>query len=162
MFVNWHTNLGLECLLIWFVIVILFLLHAQENGYQLLFLSARAISQAHITRRFLFSLKQVLLNSVLVNPIYLESVCGGHEFSICWLCNKITGLNMLQFTDTNTAKLINRVSCSSILLPHMNLDFQDGKALPDGPVVISPDGLFPSLYREGEHILVYSHYCLFI
>jgi len=54
----------------------------KENGYQLLFLSARAISQAHITRRFLFSLKQ------------------------------------------------------------------DGKALPDGPVVISPDGLFPSLYRE--------------
>jgi hypothetical protein len=27
---------------------------------------------------------------------------------------------------------------------------QDGKALPDGPVVISPDGLFPSLYREGN------------
>ncbi|KAL5992775.1 hypothetical protein ACLOJK_013694 [Asimina triloba] len=26
---------------------------------------------------------------------------------------------------------------------------QDGKALPDGPVVISPDGLFPSLFREG-------------
>ncbi|TYK04852.1 LNS2 (lipin/Ned1/Smp2) protein [Cucumis melo var. makuwa] len=25
---------------------------------------------------------------------------------------------------------------------------QDGKALPEGPVVISPDGLFPSLYRE--------------
>ncbi|CAM8998612.1 unnamed protein product [Rhodiola kirilowii] len=25
---------------------------------------------------------------------------------------------------------------------------QDGKALPDGPVVISPDGLFPSLFRE--------------
>ncbi|KAL2574824.1 hypothetical protein AAZV13_17G211100 [Glycine max] len=25
---------------------------------------------------------------------------------------------------------------------------QDGKLLPDGPVVISPDGLFPSLYRE--------------
>ncbi|KAK8448025.1 hypothetical protein SEVIR_8G201800v4 [Setaria viridis] len=54
----------------------------KENGYQLLFLSARAISQAHITRQFLFNLKQ------------------------------------------------------------------DGKALPDGPVVISPDGLFPSLYRE--------------
>ncbi|ONK55410.1 uncharacterized protein A4U43_UnF3680 [Asparagus officinalis] len=54
----------------------------KENGYQLLFLSARAISQAYITRRFLFNLKQ------------------------------------------------------------------DGKALPDGPVVISPDGLFPSLYRE--------------
>lgn len=26
---------------------------------------------------------------------------------------------------------------------------QDGKGLPDGPVVISPDGLFPSLFREG-------------
>ncbi|XP_043708929.1 phosphatidate phosphatase PAH2-like isoform X2 [Telopea speciosissima] len=54
----------------------------KENGYQLLFLSARAISQASLTRQFLFNLKQ------------------------------------------------------------------DGKALPDGPVVISPDGLFPSLYRE--------------
>ncbi|KAF7042931.1 hypothetical protein CFC21_052407 [Triticum aestivum] len=54
----------------------------QENGYHLLFLSARSISQAHLTRQFLFNLKQ------------------------------------------------------------------DGKALPDGPVVISPDGLFPSLYRE--------------
>ncbi|KAF2570393.1 hypothetical protein F2Q70_00001945 [Brassica cretica] len=54
----------------------------QENGYQLMFLSARAISQASITRQFLVNLKQ------------------------------------------------------------------DGKALPDGPVVISPDGVFPSLYRE--------------
>ncbi|KAK1555703.1 hypothetical protein Q3G72_030206 [Acer saccharum] len=54
----------------------------KENGYQLLFLSARAISQAYHTRRFLFNLKQ------------------------------------------------------------------DGKALPEGPVVISPDGLFPSLFRE--------------
>ncbi|XP_044476104.1 phosphatidate phosphatase PAH2-like isoform X2 [Mangifera indica] len=54
----------------------------KENGYQLLFLSARAISQSHITRQFLFSLKQ------------------------------------------------------------------DGKGLPDGPVVISPDGVFPSLFRE--------------
>lgn len=27
---------------------------------------------------------------------------------------------------------------------------QDGKALPSGPIVISPDGLFPSLFREGE------------
>ncbi|KAI4321521.1 hypothetical protein MLD38_034891 [Melastoma candidum] len=54
----------------------------KENGYQLLFLSARAISQAYHTRQFLFNLKQ------------------------------------------------------------------DGKSLPDGPVVISPDGLFPSLYRE--------------
>ncbi|XP_020584511.1 phosphatidate phosphatase PAH2-like [Phalaenopsis equestris] len=54
----------------------------KENGYQLLFLSARAISQAYSTRQFLFNLKQ------------------------------------------------------------------DGKELPHGPVVISPDGLFPSLYRE--------------
>ncbi|KAI4388616.1 hypothetical protein MLD38_000928 [Melastoma candidum] len=54
----------------------------KENGYQLLFLSARAISQAYQTRQFLFNLKQ------------------------------------------------------------------DGKSLPDGPVVISPDGLFPSLFRE--------------
>ncbi|XP_047316372.1 phosphatidate phosphatase PAH2-like isoform X2 [Impatiens glandulifera] len=54
----------------------------KENGYQLLFLSARAISQAHITKQFLLNLKQ------------------------------------------------------------------DGKALPEGPVIISPDGLFPSLFRE--------------
>ncbi|KAG5230926.1 phosphatidate phosphatase PAH [Salix suchowensis] len=54
----------------------------KENGYQLLFLSARAISQAYHTRQFLANLKQ------------------------------------------------------------------DGKALPDGPIVISPDGLFPSLFRE--------------
>ncbi|KAL2318576.1 hypothetical protein Fmac_032452 [Flemingia macrophylla] len=54
----------------------------KENGYQLLFLSARAISQAYHTRQFLCNLKQ------------------------------------------------------------------DGKVLPDGPVVISPDGLFPCLYRE--------------
>uniref|UniRef100_A0A7N1A811 LNS2/PITP domain-containing protein n=1 Tax=Kalanchoe fedtschenkoi TaxID=63787 RepID=A0A7N1A811_KALFE len=54
----------------------------KENGYQLLFLSARAISQAYHTRQFLFNLKQ------------------------------------------------------------------NGQALPDGPVVISPDGLFPSLFRE--------------
>ncbi|CAK9271491.1 unnamed protein product [Sphagnum jensenii] len=54
----------------------------KENGYELLFLSARAISQADLTRQFLFSVKQ------------------------------------------------------------------DGETLPNGPVVISPDGLFPSLYRE--------------
>lgn len=54
----------------------------QENGYKMLFLSARAISQAYHTRQFLFNLKQ------------------------------------------------------------------NGKALPDGPVVISPDGVFPSLFRE--------------
>ncbi|KAG6770415.1 hypothetical protein POTOM_026097 [Populus tomentosa] len=54
----------------------------KENGYQLLFLSARAIVQAYLTRSFLFNVKQ------------------------------------------------------------------DGKTLPNGPVVISPDGLFPSLYRE--------------
>lgn len=54
----------------------------KENGYQLLFLSARAIVQAYLTKSFLFNLKQ------------------------------------------------------------------DGKTLPSGPVVISPNGLFPSLFRE--------------
>ncbi|XP_024972032.1 phosphatidate phosphatase PAH2-like [Cynara cardunculus var. scolymus] len=54
----------------------------KENGYQILFLSARSISQADVTRQFLINLKQ------------------------------------------------------------------EGKALPEGPVVISPDGLFPSLFRE--------------
>ncbi|KAL5194356.1 Phosphatidate phosphatase PAH2 [Glycine soja] len=60
------------------------LIVALENGYQLLFLSARSISQAYITRQFLLNLKQ------------------------------------------------------------------DGKVLPDGPFVISPDGLFPSLDREAN------------
>nr|GEW32698.1 hypothetical protein [Tanacetum cinerariifolium] len=54
----------------------------KENGYEIIFLSARSISQADITRQFLINLKQ------------------------------------------------------------------DGKTLPEGPVVISPDGLFPSLFRE--------------
>nr|XP_043636898.1 phosphatidate phosphatase PAH2-like [Erigeron canadensis] len=54
----------------------------KENGYEILFLSARSISQADMTRQFLISLKQ------------------------------------------------------------------EGKTLPEGPVVISPDGLFPSLFRE--------------
>ncbi|XP_031485272.1 phosphatidate phosphatase PAH1 [Nymphaea colorata] len=54
----------------------------KENGYQLLFLSARAIAQAYLTRNFLHNLKQ------------------------------------------------------------------DGKALPNGPVLISPDGLSYSFIRE--------------
>ncbi|KAI3684734.1 hypothetical protein L6452_33959 [Arctium lappa] len=54
----------------------------KENGYQILFLSARSISQADVTRQFLINLKQ------------------------------------------------------------------EGQGLPEGPVVISPDGLFPSLFRE--------------
>lgn len=54
----------------------------KENGYQLLFLSARAIVQSYLTKSFLTNVKQ------------------------------------------------------------------DGKILPIGPVVISPDGLLPSLYRE--------------
>lgn len=35
------------------------LLSLQENGYQLLFLSARAIVQAYLTRSFLLNIKQV-------------------------------------------------------------------------------------------------------
>ncbi|XP_019245087.1 PREDICTED: phosphatidate phosphatase PAH2-like isoform X2 [Nicotiana attenuata] len=54
----------------------------KENGYHLLFLSARAISQAYLTRQFLFKL------------------------------------------------------------------MQNGKGLPEGPVLTSPDGIFPSLFRE--------------
>ncbi|XP_019156349.1 PREDICTED: phosphatidate phosphatase PAH2-like [Ipomoea nil] len=54
----------------------------KENGYQMLFLSARSISQAYVTRQFLVNL------------------------------------------------------------------MQDGKGMPEGPVIISPDGLFPSLFRE--------------
>lgn len=38
----------------------------QENGYQLIFLSARAISQAHITRQFLLNLKQVICASLML------------------------------------------------------------------------------------------------
>lgn len=38
----------------------LFLSFLQENGYQLIFLSARAISQASVTRQFLVNLKQVI------------------------------------------------------------------------------------------------------
>lgn len=52
------------------------------NGYDMLFLSSRAIAQASATRDYLHTLKQ------------------------------------------------------------------DGFLLPQGPVIISPDGLFPSLYRE--------------
>lgn len=43
-----------------------------------------------------------------------------------------------------------------IILLSLNKSFiylQDGKTLPNGPVVISPDGLFPSLFREGEALL---------
>ncbi|XP_031497137.1 uncharacterized protein LOC116262154 isoform X2 [Nymphaea colorata] len=36
----------------------------KENGYQMLFLSARAISQAYLTRQFLFNLKQEVLLDV--------------------------------------------------------------------------------------------------
>lgn len=57
---------------------------AQENGYEFMYLSARAISQSATTRAFLSGIRQ------------------------------------------------------------------DGKSLPDGPIVISPDGMIPSLYREGE------------
>ena len=34
----------------------------------------------------------------------------------------------------------------------LELCLKDGEALPEGPVFISPDGLLPSLYREGKLI----------
>jgi len=40
----------------------LYLGFIQENGYQLLFLSARAIVQAYLTRSFLLNLKQVTIS----------------------------------------------------------------------------------------------------
>ena len=51
---------------------------------------------------------------------------------------------------------------SLILCPHFKqalcftfcqTKLQDGKTLPEGPVVISPDGLFPSLFREGKLVV---------
>ncbi|KAH1190183.1 Phosphatidate phosphatase PAH2 [Glycine max] len=80
----WSYSLNLLNGLVSHDLFSLSILHLQENGYQLLFLSARSISQAYITRQFLLNLKQ------------------------------------------------------------------DGKVLPDGPFVISPDGLFPSLDREAN------------
>lgn len=44
---------------------------------------------------------------------------------------------------------------SSLHYPICFVIMQDGKVLPDGPVVISPDGLFPSLYREGNQSAYY-------
>lgn len=38
----------------------------QENGYEVMFLSARAISQAYLTRQFLLNLKQVSKCSYLI------------------------------------------------------------------------------------------------
>jgi hypothetical protein len=40
-----------------------------------------------------------------------------------------------------------------LLISGLLFCLQDGKTLPNGPVVISPDGLFPSLYREGKVFL---------
>ena len=33
------------------------------------------------------------------------------------------------------------------------LFLKDGATLPEGPVFISPDGLLPSLYREGDILM---------
>lgn len=42
----------------------------QENGYQLLFLSARSISQSYITRQFLLNIKQVYPIGMFLNFEY--------------------------------------------------------------------------------------------
>lgn len=44
----------------------------------------------------------------------------------------------------------------TIVVVNMFIRGQDGKSLPSGPVVISPDGLFPSLYREGDFVFLES------
>lgn len=101
-----------------FMVFSLSISHMQENGYQLLFLSARSISQAYLTRQFLVNLKQVMFKYSNHFPIHLD--------------NKI-------WKERN-----------SFTFSYLFYKLQDGKVLPDGPVVISPDGLFPSLYREGN------------
>uniref|UniRef100_A0A453I2I6 phosphatidate phosphatase n=2 Tax=Aegilops tauschii subsp. strangulata TaxID=200361 RepID=A0A453I2I6_AEGTS len=105
----------------------------KENGYHLLFLSARSISQAHLTRQFLFNLKQVLK----ISPTLCSSVCARKSQVVIILYMLNT-----QLSNKECQVLI------YLILPTCQYGFQDGKALPDGPVVISPDGLFPSLYRE--------------
>jgi phosphatidate phosphatase PAH1 len=47
----------------------------KENGYELLFLSARAISQAYVTRQFLINVKQV-------NHYSLHILCNWQFFSL--------------------------------------------------------------------------------
>lgn len=39
---------------------------------------------------------------------------------------------------------------------------QDGETLPAGPVIISPDGLFPSLYRELVGLCIFAGVALLI
>ncbi|KAK9010170.1 hypothetical protein V6N11_036684 [Hibiscus sabdariffa] len=67
------------------------------------------------------------------------------------------------WTQSGVAKLFSAIKCTCncsgvynqklFTQPETGSDIaQDGKALPSGPVVISPDGLFPSLYREGKDI----------
>lgn len=55
----------------------------QENGYQLLFLSARAIVQAYLTRSFLLNLKQVMECFIfgLLNKCYYQLPVDG---TISW------------------------------------------------------------------------------
>ncbi|XP_050940917.1 proteasome subunit beta type-3-like [Cucumis melo] len=57
----------------------------KENGYQLLFLSARSISQAYHTRQFLFNLKQdgkALPEGSVVNGSAVVAMVGKNCFAI--------------------------------------------------------------------------------
>lgn len=65
----------------------------QENGYQLLFLSARAISQAYHTRQFLLNLKQVI----------------GWSFSVAWWKYETLGLAYVDFLQLHFAFLTCRM-----------------------------------------------------
>lgn len=56
----------------------------QENGYQLLFLSARAISQAYHTRQFLFNLKQVMYTEIEI--LYLTWKTLKSNGSLVYIC----------------------------------------------------------------------------
>ncbi|CAK9177000.1 unnamed protein product [Ilex paraguariensis] len=145
----------------------------KENGYQLLFLSARAISQAYHTRQFLFNLTQdgkVLPDGpVVISPDGLFPSLFREDYvpSLFILRSDVLGQFMplvgRDWSQTGVTHLFSAIkengyqllflSARAISQAYHTRQFlfnltQDGKVLPDGPVVISPDGLFPSLFRE--------------
>ncbi|KAK4377673.1 hypothetical protein RND71_003969 [Anisodus tanguticus] len=113
----------------------------KENGYQLLFLSARAIVQAYLTKNFLFNLKQISLSH---NSHNLPFLFIAYTFSLSYYSLFSPGVCPLFYLEEEESLrgLLMIFVVQLYVLP------RDGKTLPTGPVVISPDGLFPSLYRE--------------
>lgn len=58
----------------------------QENGYQLLFLSARSISQSYITRQFLLNIKQVMksFHVQTSEEVILYETCNLLKLRMCF------------------------------------------------------------------------------